>query len=307
MPARNFLWLLFLALLWGPSFLFIKVAVREIPPLTLVTARVGLAALLLYTILRIRRYTLPRAGAIWKHFVVVGLFAHALPFFLFSWGEKFIDSAIASILNGSTPLFTILIAHFSIHDDRMTTNKVVGAMIGFAGLLLLVSPSLLGGVQATTWGLIAVTVAACSYGVAIVYARLNLTGLPPLVAPTAQLLMATLLMLPTALLIEKPFVVALPSGTALSALLALSVLGTAVAFVIYYRILENSSATYLSMVTYLVPVFGVILGVVVLDEKLQWQAYTGCALILLGVMTVNRVISSSKRVVKLALTRFNLQ
>lgn len=291
MSAKNFLWLLFLALLWGPSFLFIKVAVSEIPPLTLVVGRVGIAAILLYFVLLMLKRKLPRPGAIWKHFAIVGLFAHAVPFFLINWGEMHIDSAIASILNGTTPLFTLLIAHFTIHDDRMTTNKVLGVIVGFAGLILLVSPAFRSGMQASTWGLIAVTVAACSYGVAIVYARLKLIGLPPLVAPTAQLMMAFVFMLPLALFWEQPFALSFPSWPAAGSLLALSVFGTAIAFVVYYRILENTGATYLSMVTYLFPVFGVILGIIVLDEKISWQAYAGCALILFGVMTVNGVFN----------------
>jgi drug/metabolite transporter (DMT)-like permease len=297
------LWLLFLALLWGPSFLFIKVAVLEIPPFTLVLYRVSLAAILLYFVLTLLKRKLPRPGVIWKHFAVVGLFAHVFPFLLFSWGEIFIDSAVASILNGTTPLFTLLIAHFSIHDDRMTTTKVVGTLIGFGGLLLLVSPSLQGGIQANTLGLIAVTVAACSYGIALVYARLKLVGLPPLVAPTAQLIIAFLFMLPVTLIIEQPFNISLPSLPAVGSLLALSVLGTAVAFVVYYRILEHTSATFLSTVTYLVPIFGIILGVVVLDEILQWQTYAGCVMILFGVMIVNRVFNSSKNVLGLVLRR----
>ncbi len=282
-----------MALLWGPSFLFIKIAVQEFPPLTLVAGRVGLAALLLYLLLQIQKRRLPGPGPIWKHFAVVGLFAHALPFFLFSWGEIYIDSAIASILNGTTPLFTLLIAHFAIADDRMTINKVVGALIGFAGLVLLVSPSLRGGIQTTALGLLAVTVAAASYGVAIVYAHLRLTGLPRLVAPTSQLIMATLYMVPLALIIERPSALPMPSWSAAGSLLALAVFGTAIAFVVYYRILENSGATYLSMVTYLVPVFGVILGILVLDEKLEWKAYLGCTFILLGVMAVNGLFNLS--------------
>ena len=292
MGLKNLLWLLFLACLWGPSFLFIKVAVGEIPPLTLVVGRVGLATILLYAILRMQGGNLPKLGRIWKHFAVVGFFSNALPFVLFSWGEQYIDSALAAILNGTTPLFTIVLAHFFITDDRMTPVKVMGTLLGFGGLVLLISPSLTNNVQATTWGLLAATIAAACYGIAIVYTRLNLRGLPPLVGPTAQLVMATLYLLPLSLLIEQPFNRPLPSWTAFGALIGLSVLGTAWAFVIYYRLLERTSATYVSMVTYLAPTIGVILGVVILNEQLGWTAYTGCALILLGVMVVNGVFKS---------------
>ncbi len=293
MGWQNFIWLVFLASLWGPSFLFIKVGVGEIPPLTFVTGRVGLAALLLHLILRLQGGHLPKLGRTWRHFAVMGFFSNALPFVLFSWGEIYIDSALAAILNGTTPLFTILLAHFFIADDRMTPVKITGVLFGFGGLVLLIVPSLLAGVHATTWGLVAITVAAASYGVAIVYSRKKLRGLPRFVAPTAQLTMATVYLLPLSLFIERPYSLPLPSWTALGALFCLAVFGTALAFMVYYRVLERTSATYLSMVTYLVPVFGVILGVIVLNEQPGWNAYAGCGLILLGVMVINGVFKTA--------------
>ncbi|GAB4445370.1 MAG: DMT family transporter [Anaerolineae bacterium] len=289
MKPRNFLWLLFLAALWGPSFLFIKVAVAEIPPLTLMLGRVGIAGVFLYLILRAQGRKLLPFGPIWWHLAVVALVQNAIPFVLFGWGEQYIDSGLAAILNGTTPLFTLVLAHLFTTDDRLTPTKGVGTMIGFGGLLVLIGPSLLAGVRATTWGLLAVTLASVCYGVAIIYTRRHVRGLPPLVGPTTQLLLAALFLLPLSLLVEQPFTLPMPSWAALGSLIALSVFGTALAFVIYYLLIERVSATYVSMVTYLVPVFGVILGVVVLGETLSWNAYLGCALILLGVMIVNGV------------------
>ncbi|MDX1523491.1 MAG: DMT family transporter [Anaerolineae bacterium] len=287
--------LIFLAALWGPSFLFIKVAVHDIPPLTLVVGRVGIAALLLYGVMRMQGRRLPKFGTVWKHFAVMALVQNAFPFALFNWGEQYIDSALAAILNGTTPLFTIILAHFFVADDRLTVGKALGVIIGFGGLVALIGPSLVGGVQATTLGLMAVVLASSSYGVALVYSRLNLRGLPPLVAPTAQLGLAALYMLPLSLIVERPFALPLPSLQAMLSLLALAALGTALAFVVYYRLIELADATSLSTVTYMVPVFGVILGVVVLNEQLSWNAYLGCALILLGVMTVNGVFRWRQR------------
>jgi drug/metabolite transporter (DMT)-like permease len=288
MRIRNFLWLLVLASLWGPSFLFIKIAVDEIPPLTMVVGRVGLASMLLLLILRIQGRWLPPFGPIWKHIAIVALVHNALPFTLFAWGEQHIDSALAAILNGTTPLFTILLAHVFTADDRITPPKLLGVLIGFGGVLVLIGPSLFGGVQATALGLLAITVAAALYGVAIVYTRIHLRGLPPLVAPAAQLMLAALYLLPFSLLFEQPFSGGIPSWPALGAMFALTVFGTALAFVLYYAVMARTSATYVSMVTYMIPVIGVILGVFVLDEQLQWNAYLGCALILGGVMIVNR-------------------
>ena len=290
MKLKNFLLLILLAALWGPSFLFIKVAVAEIPPLTLVLGRVGIAAVLLTAFLLLQGKSLPRSRTVWRHLAVMGLVHNAIPFVLFGWGEQYIDSALASILNGTTPLFTILLAHYFVADDRLTPTKLVGAMIGFGGLVLLILPSFTDGVEATTWGLLAVALAAALYGVAIVYSRNHLRGLPPLVAPAGQMIMATIYLLPLSLLIDRPFSLPPLSLNVIGSMVALGVLGTAVAFVVYYRLLETAPASYVSMTTYLIPVFGVILGVLVLNEQLTWHAYAGFALILLGVMIVNGVL-----------------
>ncbi len=284
---QNLLVLLLLALLWGPSFFFIKIAVSEISPLTLVLGRVGIAAGLLYLLLRLRGQRLPKFGPIWKHFAVIGFFSNALPFTLFNWSELYISSALASILNGTTPLFTLVLAHFFVADDRVTPLKAVGALMGFGGLVVLIAPSLFGGVHATTLGLIAATSAAASYGIALVYTRKYLRGLPPLVGPTAQLLVATVYIAPLAFIIDQPWTGPIPSWQAVGSLLFLAVLGTGVAFVFYYRLIERASATFVSMVTYLVPVVGLALGVFILNEQPGWNAYAGGALILLGVMIVN--------------------
>lgn len=290
MNNRNILGILLLASLWGPSFLFIKVAVHEIPPLTMAAARVTIAALILLVVLRLRKRVLPKGRHIWLKFTIAGLFGNAMPFVLFNWGELYIDSALAAILNGTTPLFTLVIAHFFTDDDRLSTRKIIGAIIGFGGLLVLVAPSLFGGVEATTLGLLAVLLAAFCYGVNIVFTRTYLRGLPGLVAPAAQLSMASVLLIPLSLLVDQPYQLAFPSLPAVSSLFALAIIGTGLAFIVYYRLLETTPASSMAMVTYLIPVFGIFLGVVVLNETLNWNAYVGCLLILIGVMVVNNII-----------------
>ena len=290
MNNRNILGILLLASLWGPSFLFIKVAVHEIPPLTMAAARVTIAALILLVVLRLRKRALPKGRHMWLKFTIAGLFGNAMPFVLFNWGELYIDSALAAILNGTTPLFTLVIAHFFTDDDRLSTRKIIGAIIGFGGLLVLVAPSLFGGVEATTLGLLAVLLAAFCYGVNIVFTRTYLRGLPGLVAPAAQLSMASVLLIPVALLVDQPYQLAFPSLPAVSSLFALAIIGTGLAFIVYYRLLETTPASSMAMVTYLIPVFGIFLGVVVLNETLSWNAYVGCSLILIGVMVVNKII-----------------
>lgn len=285
----NLLWLLLLAALWGPSFLFIKVAVAELPPLSIAASRVLIGATFLLVVLRIQHKQLPRDRRVLRHLALVALVHNALPFVLFAWGEQYISSALASILNGTTPLFTIILAHFFVAGDRLTVPKAIGVLLGFGGLLMLVSPSLVGGMQASTLGIVAVTLAAACYGVAIVYSRNHLRGLPPLVAPATQLSLAALYLLPLALVVDRPWGLPALSPTVILSLLALGLLGTGLAFVVYYRLLETAPPTYLSMVTYLIPVFGVILGVLVLDEQLTWLTLAGFGLILAGVMTVNGV------------------
>lgn len=292
MKWKNVLLLVMLAAMWGPSFLFIKVAVEEIPPLTLVLGRVSIGAIFLLIVLLSQRRRLPRDRRLWKSLAVMAMLHNTLPWVLLSWGEQYIDSSLASILNGTTPIFTIVLAHFMVEDDRITSSKLLGVVLGFAGLFLLIVPSLMDGVQATTWGLVAVAVAAALYGVAIIYSREHLRGLPPLVAPATQLSLATLFMLPVTLLVDRPWTMESSSTAALGSLVALGILGTGLAFIVYYRLIETADSTYVSMVTYIIPVFGVILGVLVLDEQLTWHTLAGFALILFGVMVVNGLLDN---------------
>jgi drug/metabolite transporter (DMT)-like permease len=216
----------------------------------------------------------------------MALLQNTLPFFLLIWGTQRIDSALAAILNGTAPFFTLILAHFYAENDRLTAGKLLGLLAGFGGLLLLIAPSLLDGVWATGGGLLAVTLAAACFGIAIVYANLYLRGLPPLVVPTAQLSLATLYVLPLALFIDRPLSLPGPSLPSLAAWLALAC-STFLAFILYYYIIERVNPSYMSMATYLTPVVGAILGVTLLQEQLHWNGYLGCALILAGVIAVN--------------------
>lgn len=289
---KNFLLLLFLAVLWGPSFLFIKVALQSFPPITVALIRVGVAAFLLFIVLKIKNIKLPKFSEVWKNFSLAALFQSAIPFTLFAVGEQYIHSSLAAILNGTTPLFTLIFAHFFIANDRMTKAKTIGATIGFCGLFMLVFPSLVGA-HATALGVFAVLIAAISYGVAFVYTKKFIRGYAPLAVTTLQLFLSTLMLLPLALM-EHPFAISHVTPAALGSVLGLAVFGTAMAFAVYYKIMEQSSATYASMVTYITPVFGIILGAVILGEKLAWNSYIGCAMVLTGVMFANGIISFSR-------------
>lgn len=287
MNSKNIFLMVLLAALWGPSFVFIKVAVESISPFTLVLGRVGLAALLLYGVLRWQNGRLPRSWQTWKHLTVVALCHNAIPFILFAWGEQYVASNIASILNGTIPLFTILLAHFVIHDDRLTLAKIVGVLIGFVGIVVLLLPTFSSQIVAPVWGVLGITLACFLYAVAIVYSRNHLRGLPPLVAPTGQMIVASLALLPFVLLVDRPWTAVWPSWPSLLSVVGLAVLGTALAFMVYYRLLEQASATHVSMVTYIMPLFGIILGAIFLDESLTVEMALGTGLILIGVFIVN--------------------
>jgi drug/metabolite transporter (DMT)-like permease len=231
-------------------------------------------------------------GPIWKHFVIVGLLYSALPFVLLSWGEQYIDSALAAILIGTIPLFTALMSHLFTSGDHLTPTKTVGILVGFGGLILLLVPSLLAGVQATTWGLVA-AVAAASYAGAVVYSKHHLHGLPPLVAPTAQLLTASIFLLPFSIVVERPWTLSMPSWPVAGSFLALSILCTAVVFVLYYRAMETIDVLNLSLVSYLIPIVATILGVVILGERLGGNTILGSFLILVSMVMVNGIFRAS--------------
>lgn len=282
--------MLLLASLWGPSFLFIKVAVAEVPPVTLAALRIVLAAVTLYIFLLIRGSRFKKSAAFWKHVAITGFFAQSLPFILISWGEIYIDSALASILNGLTPLFTVILANFMIADEKMNLQKITGTVLGFVGLIVLLSPNFTSDIKVSSWGILAITLAAASYGMGMVYTRIYLKGTPPMHAPASQLLIASIYMIPFALWMDGPLNISALSFNALGSVLILAIFGTAIAYVVYFRIIENTTASFLSMVTYLLPIFGVVLGVTFLDESISVETIIGAICILVGLMIANNVL-----------------
>lgn len=283
---KNFLLLLLLAACWGPSFLFMKIAVEHIDPISIAAFRVVLAGVLLYAVLKFKKINLPTNKKALKDFAFMGFFSSAFPFTMFTLGEQYIDSSLASILNGTTPLFTLILVHFTIESDRLTKTKLIGSAIGFLGLFVLVAPKLIEA-TATALGIFAVLMAAASYAVGLTYAKKHIHHYKPLVVPTAQLLFASLYLLPIAFIFENPAAVTDASLTEIASVVALAVIGTSIAFILYFKLIAETSATYTSSVTYIIPIFGMVLGVLVLNEKLFWNSYLGTALILTGVMVVN--------------------
>lgn len=286
--------LLLFSALCGPSFLFIKIAIVEIPPVTVAFMRVGIGAFLLYLLLKLKKTPLPKLSSSWIHIAIAALFQSAIPFSLFAIGEKGIDSSLASIICGTSPLFTIVLAHFFTENDQFTKMKTVGSALGFFGLCVLIAPTLFF-TKTTIFGTFMVLIAAMCYAIGFVYVKkyIEIKKFAPLTLPTIQLFISFLFLLPLALIFENPFVIKDASISAIGAILALSVLGTALAFTVYYQLIALTSATYISTANYIIPIFGAILGVLVLDEKLAWSALFGCVLIIAGVMIANRPIFKS--------------
>jgi drug/metabolite transporter (DMT)-like permease len=281
----NLLLLFILGAIWGTSFLFIKIVVGEVPPMTLVAGRLGLASAAMWAFLRLRGVPFPRDRRLWGAFAVTGLLNGALPFTLISWGEQHITSGLAALLQSTTPIFTIILAHFLTHDDRFTAKKVLGIVLGFVGVGLLMWPELRGGVRASLWGELAIVGSSVSYAIASIFARKRLGDQMPFVSAAGQFTMGFVYILPLSLLIERPFDLS-PSWTALASWATLALLGTVVAYAIYYTLLQRTSATFTTTVTYIVPINGLILGALILGENIHAGLLISLGLILSGVLLV---------------------
>ena len=280
--------LLSLATLWGGSFFFNGIAVRELPVFTVVLARVALAALILLTLLRLRHDPLPKAPGIWSAFFTMGLLNNAIPFSLIVWGQQHIASGVASILNASTPLFTVLLAHLLTRDERAAPAKVTGVFIGFAGVAVMIGLDALTDLGTAVLAQLLCLAAALSYAFAGIYGRrFRALGITPMATATGQVIASSLILLPLVLLLDRPWTLSMPSVQAIAALLGAAALSTALAYVIYFRILATAGATNLLLVTFLIPVSAILLGTLFLDEMLLPRHLAGMALIGLGLATID--------------------
>lgn len=295
-PMRPAEWALLVALslLWGGSFFFTSVALTALPPLTVVLLRVGLAALILNLAVRASGARLPRARGILRAFLGMGFLNNAVPFCLIVWGQTHIASGLAAILNAATPLFTVVVAHGLTSDERMSANRLAGVLVGFAGVAVMVGPSALGGVGTELPAQFAVLGAALSYALAGVYGRrFARMGVPPLVTAAGQVSASTLLLLPAVLLVDRPWNLAMPGLSVWGAVLGAAALSTALAYVIYFRLLATAGAANLLLVTFLVPISAILLGSIVLGERLATRhdlgmAVIGCALALVDGRVLRR-------------------
>lgn len=270
-----------LAAVWGGSFFFAEIALREVPPMTIVLHRVFWALPVLALIVIIKGYTIPRSPKILGAYLVMGALNNAIPFSLIFWGQTQIDSGLASILNATTAMFAAVIAGLLLKDEPLTRNKIVGAALGLAGVAFIMGPSALRSFNPSNLAQLAILGATLSYAFAGVWGKTTLSGQPPLMNALGMVAGSSLLMIPIVLLTDGVPSFDL-SKTVWSALLGLSILSTVLAYILYFAILRRAGAANLLLVTLLIPPFAVSLGVVLLGERMGVEAWIGFIVIAVG-------------------------
>jgi len=286
MGATDWLLLLALGALWGGSYFFGKVALAQLGPFSVAAGRLALAAVVLHVVVRITRPGLPCAWQAWRAFWVMGLLNNVVPMSLILWGQTRIGSGLAAILNASTPLFTVLLAHCFTRDERLTSAKIAGVLFGLGGVVVMIGPEALGGARGHLLAQLAMLGAAISYACAGIFGR-RFAGTPPLATATGQVTASSLTLLPLALLVDRPWLFPLPNARTWGAVVGLAVLCTALAYVIYFRVLTSAGASNLLLVTLLMPVNAVLLGVTLLGEDIEPRQATGMALIAAGLAVID--------------------
>mgnify|MGYP001053222705 FL=1 len=284
--ARDWSLIFLLAFIWGATFLFAELALVELTPLWLVLLRVGIAALVLAVVVWSQGVRVALTPVLLLSFLAMGLLNNVVPFTLIFWSQTMIDSSLAAILNATMPFWTVIMAHLATRDERMSPAKLTGILLGIAGVAVMIGPSALAGLGAAVLPQLAILLATFSYALAILFGR-RFRGLPPMAVALGQLTASALVMLVLVLASEPmPAFLAL-SPVTWAAVLALAVVGTGLAYILYFSILASAGATNLSLVTLLIPVTAVILGAVVLGERLAVPQFAGMLLILLGLAVID--------------------
>jgi drug/metabolite transporter (DMT)-like permease len=292
---------LLLGSIWGSSFLWIKIAVADVSPPTLAAFRLLFGLIGLLVVARLARQTFTTVRTHWRAYLFMGFFNAAFPFILINWAETRIDSALAAILNATVPLFAFVIAHFWQADEKITPARTAGLVTGFIGVIVLVSREFSPqGVHGNLWGQIAMLVASMSYALTANFSRRHLRGHPPLVQATMVVLFADAITWTVALATDRPFG---PPSSALTwfALAWLGLLGSCVAYLLYFYLINTVGASRSSLVTYVFPVIGLVLGIVFLNEVADWHLLVGSALVIGGIVVVgrpprSRLVSGSREV-----------
>lgn len=288
MTRAEWAMLLGLSMIWGCSFLFSKIAVAEIPPFTLVFGRVVIASLCLLVALAATGLVLPRGRRLWLDFAGMGLLNNVVPFSLIFWGQTQIGAGLASILNATTPLFTVLVAQVFTADEKLTPARAIGVLVGFAGVAVMLGPELLLSLDRAVLAELACLCAAFSYSLSNVFGRrFARQGVKPAHAAFGQLTVSCLIMAPVVLLIDRPWTLPMPHAPAWASLLALGVFCTAFAYLIFFRILGGAGATNIALVTFLIPPSAILLGALLLGERLGVRDLAGMVLVALGLACID--------------------
>jgi drug/metabolite transporter (DMT)-like permease len=278
--------LIVLSVLWGGSFFFSKVALAELRPFTLVLGRVSIAAVALNLVVLATGQRMPSSLKTWGLFLIMGALNNLIPFSLIVWGQTQIASGLASILNATTPLWTVLLAHAFTSDERLTAGRLAGVLFGLVGVVFMIGPDVLGGLGMNALGQFAVLGATVSYACAGIFGK-RFKGLSPYVTAAGQVTSTAAMMTPIALWVDRPWNLLPLQATTWGALLSIGLLSTAVAYTIYFRLLKTVGATNLLLVTFLIPVSAVLLGTMVLGERVDARHFLGMALIGLGLAAID--------------------
>jgi drug/metabolite transporter (DMT)-like permease len=286
MGISEWLLLVVLSILWGGSFFFNEVALRDLPPFTLVLGRVGLAAIALNILVRIMGHSMPGSLKAWLPLIIMGALNNLIPFCLIVWGQASITSGLASVLNASTPLFTLLLAHLLTRDEKLSLAKLSGIILGMAGVCLIMGLEALEGLGLKLLAQAAVLSAALCYACAAIFGR-RFKSSPPLVTACGQVTASAVMLLPLSLWIDRPWRLPAPDLATWGAVLGLAFISTALAYIIYFRILHRAGATNLALVTLLIPVSATLLGSLVLGEAVSGAQLWGMGLISLALLAVD--------------------
>ena len=284
-PIEWFL-LIILSIIWGGAFFFGKVAVAELPPFSIVLGRVGIAAIILNVIVWITGHRMPRSIKIWREFMVMGALNNMIPFSLIFWGQIHIASGLAAILNATTPLWTVIFAHFMTRDERLNTSRLTGVVLGICGVIIIIGPDALIGFGSNVVAQLAVIGATISYALAGIFGK-RFRDIPPIVTATGQLTCSTLMIIPMAIWVDKPWLISMPGFQTFGSIIALALVCTALAYIIYFRILATAGATNILLVTFLIPISAVLLGAIILGERLELRHFMGMGIIVIGLAAID--------------------
>ncbi|WP_420863630.1 DMT family transporter [Algirhabdus cladophorae] len=286
LSSRAWAELALLSLIWGGSFLSIRIALDEVGPFTSVAHRTFWAMLLLWIYVAWSGLRLPRSPKVWGAFLVMGLLNNAIPFSLMAWGQLYIETGLTSILNAATAIFGVVLAAVFFADERLTTNRLVGVCLGFLGVSIAIGLSNLAQFDLRSLAQIAVLGGTVSYAFAGIWARKTLRALPPQIAAAGMLTGSTIIMVPAAWILEGPISLALQTDTIL-AIAYYAIIATAGAYLLYYRVLAMAGSGNLMLCTLLIAPIAILLGAVFLGEALQPQAYLGFAVLGLGLLILD--------------------